>query len=83
MANRPVIRSKRFPHWREPHHIRRKSTGWTLANTLAYGIQCIPIADKKNSSVFLSGKTVSFVSVRNDDMLMLVYLNTQVQGSPF
>jgi hypothetical protein len=38
MAKWPVTRSKRFPHWREPHHVR-KSTGWTrqligLRNTL-------------------------------------------------
>ena len=45
-ANWPVIRSKRFPHWRKPYHVRRKSTGWTLASTLAYGINCIPIADQ-------------------------------------
>jgi hypothetical protein len=47
MANCPVIRSKRFPHWREPHH-GRKSTGWTLASSLAYGIHCTPIADQIN-----------------------------------
>jgi hypothetical protein len=46
MANSPVIRSKRFPHWRKPHHVR-KSTGWTLASSLAYGIPCTPITDQR------------------------------------
>ena len=45
MANWPVIRSKRPPRWRGSHRVR-KSTGWTLASTLAYGMQCIPIADQ-------------------------------------
>ena len=40
MANWPVIR-------REPHHVR-KSTGWTLASSLAYGIHCIPFAEQIN-----------------------------------
>jgi len=26
------------------------STGWTLASTLAYGMQCIPIADQMNKN---------------------------------
>ena len=47
MANWPVIRSKRPPRWRGSHLVR-KSTGWTLASTLAYGMQCIPIADQIN-----------------------------------
>jgi hypothetical protein len=45
MANWPVIRSKRFPHCWEPHHVR-KSTGWTLASSLVYEIHCTPIADQ-------------------------------------
>jgi len=48
MANWPVIRSKRPPRWRGSHRVR-KSTGWTLASTLAYGMQCIPIADQINN----------------------------------
>jgi hypothetical protein len=50
MANWPVIRRKRFPHWREPHHVR-KSTGWTHASSLAYGIHCTPIADQINKQI--------------------------------
>ena len=39
----------RDPHrWRGSHRVR-KSTGWTLASTLTYGMQCIPIADQNNN----------------------------------
>jgi len=53
MAILPVIRSKRFPHWREPHHIR-EFTGWTHASALAYGIHFTPIADQINLKKNLS-----------------------------
>jgi hypothetical protein len=42
-----VWKDKRSPRWRESHHVR-KSTDWTLASTLAYGIHCTPIANQIN-----------------------------------
>ena len=47
MQQAAVYMCKRSPRWSEPHHLR-KSTGWTLASTLAYGMQCILIADQIN-----------------------------------
>jgi hypothetical protein len=52
MANGHVIRSKRFPYWRKPHHVR-KATGWTQVSSLAYGIHFIVIAEQIDKKIVM------------------------------